>query len=282
MKRQVLIALTCISASIGVRSIAAGAGEISGFKVPPGFVIERAAPEGSLRFPMFAAFDDRGRLFVAESSGLDLYAELAAGTRKCRVSVLEDRDGDGRFESVARLRRQARLSHGPGLARRAALRRRPARPRHARGHRRRRPRRPAHGDPHRLRPPRQRQPARADLRARRPALHDDGHARRLPAQGRGRAAGSRARAGPSSGAGPTARGPRSSAGGSSTWSRPCSCRVATSSGPTTGTRSPPAASAMRSCTWSRAGSIRTSATRGRRSRSPAIRCRRCRGSRPWP
>ena len=48
---------------------------------------------------MFAAFDDRGRLFVAESSGLDLYAEITAGTRKCRVRVLEDRDGDGRFET---------------------------------------------------------------------------------------------------------------------------------------------------------------------------------------
>ena len=51
---------------------------------------------------MFATFDDQGRLFVAESSGLDLYAELTAGTRKCRVSLLEDRDGDGRFE-VARV-----------------------------------------------------------------------------------------------------------------------------------------------------------------------------------
>jgi putative membrane-bound dehydrogenase-like protein len=48
---------------------------------------------------MFAALDDYGRLFVAESSGLDLYAEIAAGTRKCHVSVLEDRDGDGRYES---------------------------------------------------------------------------------------------------------------------------------------------------------------------------------------
>src|SRR5688500_13237862 len=48
---------------------------------------------------MFACLDDRGRLFVAESSGLDLYAEISAGTRKCRVRVLEDRDGDGRFET---------------------------------------------------------------------------------------------------------------------------------------------------------------------------------------
>ncbi|MBI3467981.1 MAG: HEAT repeat domain-containing protein [Planctomycetes bacterium] len=65
--------------------------------MPPGFVIERSAgPE--VVFPMFAAFDDRGRLFVAESSGLDLYAEISALTRKCRVRLLEDRDADGYFE----------------------------------------------------------------------------------------------------------------------------------------------------------------------------------------
>src|SRR5262245_6766189 len=30
---------------------------------------------------------------------MDLYAEISAGSRKCRVRVLEDRDGDGRFET---------------------------------------------------------------------------------------------------------------------------------------------------------------------------------------
>jgi hypothetical protein len=68
-------------------------------RVPHGFVIEQAASEPEIVFPMFACFDDRGRLFVAESSGLDLYKEISAGTRKCRVRVLEDRDGDGRFET---------------------------------------------------------------------------------------------------------------------------------------------------------------------------------------
>ncbi|MFO0892103.1 MAG: hypothetical protein U0790_23570 [Isosphaeraceae bacterium] len=67
--------------------------------VPAGLRIERAAPESALRFPMFATLDDRGRLYVAESSGLDLYAEITAGTRKCRVSLLEDRDGDGLYET---------------------------------------------------------------------------------------------------------------------------------------------------------------------------------------
>jgi putative membrane-bound dehydrogenase-like protein len=68
-------------------------------QVPDGFSIERVAGEPLVIFPMFAAFDERGRLFVAESSGLDLYAELNAQTRKCRVKLLEDRDGDGRFET---------------------------------------------------------------------------------------------------------------------------------------------------------------------------------------
>ena len=47
---------------------------------------------------MFAAFDDRGRLFVAESSGGDLYDELLKQTRRCRIRLLEDTNGDGRYE----------------------------------------------------------------------------------------------------------------------------------------------------------------------------------------
>jgi len=66
--------------------------------VPADFTIARAAPTNALRYPMFATFDERGRLFVAESSGKDLYAELQKLTRDCRVSVLEDSDGDGHFE----------------------------------------------------------------------------------------------------------------------------------------------------------------------------------------
>lgn len=69
-------------------------------KAPPDFSIERIDPDGKVRFPMFATFDDTGRLFVTESSGLDLYAEISALTRKCRISVLEDKDRDGRFESA--------------------------------------------------------------------------------------------------------------------------------------------------------------------------------------
>jgi putative heme-binding domain-containing protein len=48
---------------------------------------------------MFAALDDRGRLFLTESSGLDLYAELQKQTRKCRIRLLEDKDNDGIYET---------------------------------------------------------------------------------------------------------------------------------------------------------------------------------------
>lgn len=68
------------------------------FQVPEGFKIEPAVAPEHAQFPMFAAFDDKGRLFVAESSGLDLYAELVALTRKCQVRLLEDRNRDGKFE----------------------------------------------------------------------------------------------------------------------------------------------------------------------------------------
>ncbi len=68
--------------------------------VPPDFTIARAAGEPAIRFPMFACFDDQGRLYVAESSGKDLYVGLQQLTRDCRVSRLEDADGDGRFEQA--------------------------------------------------------------------------------------------------------------------------------------------------------------------------------------
>jgi len=67
-------------------------------QVPPGFAIERVAGP-DVRFPMFATLDDKGRLYVTESSGQDLYAELSKQIRGCRIRRLEDGDGDGRYET---------------------------------------------------------------------------------------------------------------------------------------------------------------------------------------
>jgi putative membrane-bound dehydrogenase-like protein len=65
--------------------------------VAEGFTIEKVAgPE--VAFPMFGALDDRGRLFITESSGGDLYLELQKLARTSKIRLLEDADGDGRYE----------------------------------------------------------------------------------------------------------------------------------------------------------------------------------------
>lgn len=83
-------------------------------RVPAGFQLSFAAGAPLIRFPMFACFDDAGRLYVAESSGNDLYDGLKMLTRDCRVSRLEDIDGDGSFEKVTVF--QDRVTFPMGLA----------------------------------------------------------------------------------------------------------------------------------------------------------------------
>ncbi len=72
--------------------------DAASLNVPPGFEI-RSVGGPEVRFPMFATLDDKGRLYVTESSGQDLYAELSKQVRGCRIRCLEDRDGDGRYET---------------------------------------------------------------------------------------------------------------------------------------------------------------------------------------
>jgi putative membrane-bound dehydrogenase-like protein len=66
--------------------------------VPPGFVVERVAGPPLVEHPTFACFDDRGRLFVAESAGLNLPAAQLLSQLPDRILLLEDTDGDGRFD----------------------------------------------------------------------------------------------------------------------------------------------------------------------------------------
>src|SRR5206468_13011811 len=100
MERVLRSAVSLVLAAIAAGAIATAVASPSpAFQVPPDFVIEQVAGKEQVVFPMFGAFDDRGRLFLSESSGLDLYAEITAGTRACRVKLLEDKDGDGRFET---------------------------------------------------------------------------------------------------------------------------------------------------------------------------------------
>jgi putative heme-binding domain-containing protein len=69
------------------------------FRVPDGFVIEKVAGPPLVRYPLFASFDDRGRLYVAEGTGTNLPGEELAKKKLGRILLLEDTDGDGKFDT---------------------------------------------------------------------------------------------------------------------------------------------------------------------------------------
>jgi putative membrane-bound dehydrogenase-like protein len=68
------------------------------FTVPAGFVAERVAGSPLLTHPMFASFDEQGRLYVASSSGHSLGPDALAKNPSDEIRCLEDTDGDGRFD----------------------------------------------------------------------------------------------------------------------------------------------------------------------------------------
>ena len=68
------------------------------FRLPKGLVIELVASEPEVVDPVALAFDEKGRLFVAEMLG---YPNGGVGTGTItsgRIKLLEDKDGDGYFE----------------------------------------------------------------------------------------------------------------------------------------------------------------------------------------
>jgi len=67
-------------------------------RVPEGFSIERVTSSKLTKYPMMAGFDDRGRLFIAESSGENTRAPQLIKEPKSMIRMLVDRDGDGRFD----------------------------------------------------------------------------------------------------------------------------------------------------------------------------------------
>jgi putative membrane-bound dehydrogenase-like protein len=73
--------------------------ELATFKAPKGFRVELVASEPDVIDPVAMAFDEDGRLYVAEMRG---YPNGGVGTGTItsgRIKVLEDRDGDGVFET---------------------------------------------------------------------------------------------------------------------------------------------------------------------------------------
>jgi putative membrane-bound dehydrogenase-like protein len=67
-------------------------------QVPEGFTVELAAAPPLVKHPMMACFDERGRLFIAESSGNNLEKEDLLKQRGRFIRMLEDTDDDGKFD----------------------------------------------------------------------------------------------------------------------------------------------------------------------------------------
>lgn len=68
------------------------------FQVPDGFTIEVVAAPPLVKYPMMACFDERGRLFVAETQGKNLDKQ-ALLEQRCRfIRMLEDTNQDGKFD----------------------------------------------------------------------------------------------------------------------------------------------------------------------------------------
>jgi putative membrane-bound dehydrogenase-like protein len=65
--------------------------------VPDGFEVTQVAGQPLTSHPMLACFDDRGRLYVTESTGVNADASVLAQSPPHEIRVLEDTDGDGNF-----------------------------------------------------------------------------------------------------------------------------------------------------------------------------------------
>jgi putative membrane-bound dehydrogenase-like protein len=68
------------------------------FTVPDGFTIERVAGPPLVNRPITCDFDERGRLYVADSSGSNDPVQKQLAERPHRIVGLEDTDGDGLFD----------------------------------------------------------------------------------------------------------------------------------------------------------------------------------------
>lgn len=80
-------------------SLAASAVDVARtMHVPDGFTVEIAAEPPIVWHPMWACFDERGRLFVAESGGLNLNAEDLQKKPPSSILLLQDTRGDGHFD----------------------------------------------------------------------------------------------------------------------------------------------------------------------------------------
>jgi len=104
-QRKIVAIMLCVGAGA---ALVAGPFSVRGeefnlggrvLKAPSGFTIERMAGPPLVDRPITAAFDEHGRLYVADSSGSNDNVQKQLAERPHRIVRLEDRDGDGMFDA---------------------------------------------------------------------------------------------------------------------------------------------------------------------------------------
>ncbi|HXA06480.1 MAG TPA: PVC-type heme-binding CxxCH protein [Bryobacteraceae bacterium] len=94
-----LLAMLGLSASLaGAASNHVPPNGLAALHVPPGFKVEKVAGAGLLSYPMMGTIDERGRLFLCESSGNSMSTEKMAAKPDYVIRMLEDTDGDGVYD----------------------------------------------------------------------------------------------------------------------------------------------------------------------------------------
>ena len=116
-------AATCQAETAGVDAPARDTSQRSAapIHVPEGFIVEQVAAPPLVEHPMMACFDDHGRLFVAEAAGLNLRADALLKKPPNRIRLLEDTDGDGRFDKSTTFADQMTMPMGAAVVSRALL-----------------------------------------------------------------------------------------------------------------------------------------------------------------
>ena len=96
---MILQALTAFAMTFLSVCLCGNASEVEQtFQLPKGMVVEQVAGAPLVKFPMFACYDDAGRLYVAEGSGKNISGKELEKSLPCKIALLEDTNSDGKFD----------------------------------------------------------------------------------------------------------------------------------------------------------------------------------------
>ncbi|HWB98280.1 MAG TPA: PVC-type heme-binding CxxCH protein [Bryobacteraceae bacterium] len=100
--RGFLIAPTCLLTGVillaGCHRSTQPATGLAALHVPAGFEVVQVAGQDLVSYPMMGTLDEKGRLFLCESSGNTLNNQQMASKPDYRIRLLEDRNGDGVYD----------------------------------------------------------------------------------------------------------------------------------------------------------------------------------------